>query len=318
MPGLRDSALALAPPWLSDTDPVGPQDPTGGVGGRLVYLLGLMGDALIDKINQGIYARLPLGGTSAPSGGNGGPDQDALSLIGTDRVIVQGIGEKPLAYGKRLQRAFPTWQHAGQAITVMQEVLAYLQTSCKIAVVATLGQSFSGAPIAHFTSFASGADPTLPPSRWTGGWWWDTGYGYQFSAGQQNAYDGHPYDWHTAVWRDWLVLWSVTPNDWADAAPAFGSGIVIGDPRYSIGLSVPSSVIKTVRALVGTWKCASTWYRWIIVSLDANFADWGSGSAYYPATGDWQRWSKVVNQQYVPARAPNLRYCDGVINAGSV
>jgi hypothetical protein len=281
------------------------------VSGRLVYLLGLMGDALIDRCQQGMYARLPLGGTSAPSGGNGGPYQDALNLIGADRVIVQGIGEPLLAFGQRLQRAFPTWQHAGQATTVMQEVLAYLQTKCRTAIFAD--PNASGA--AYVTEYAAGQNTQLPPARWyTGypGWWWDTGYGQNWTPNAHNAYDGHPITMNDAWWRDWLVLWSVAPYAWASAAPNWGSGAQWGQTSVCWGLSIPSSTIASIRALVKTWKCANTWYRWIIVSLDANFANWTSGAAYYPSAGNWQKWSKVVNGQYVAARAPNLRYCDGV------
>lgn len=327
--GLRDLAQALAPPWLSDDSPGTPDNPPGGVGGRLLYLLGLVPDATVDKMQQAIYARLPLGGTSSPSGGNGGPDQDAVSLIGADRVIIQGLGEPPAAYGKRLQRAFPTWQHAGQAITVMQEVLAYLQTKCKIMVLADANAGTGVGPASAYgyaTSFAAGADPSLPPSRWKATWAWEEGYG-ALSGGAYptptvNAYDGHPAAWDVAVWRDWLVLWAVAPYAWTSAAPTIGSPTVVGDPALSIGFNTPHSVFATIQILVRTWRCANTWYRWIIVSLDADFADWSSGTAYYPTSADWEHWSKIdtaVNPDgdtvpaYVPSRADNLRYCDGVL-----
>ncbi len=306
--GLRDSAQAIAPPFLSEDCPASANNPTGGVAGRLVYLLGLMGDALVDRTQQGMYARLPLGGTSAPSGGNGGPYQDAVGLIGADRGLVQGMGESPLAFGKRCQRAFPTWQHSGQAPTVMQEVLAYLQTQCRIAVVAdsnNLGEAYA-------TEYAAGANTALPPAHWLMAWVWDTGYGQNYAAGIDNAWDGHPASTWGAWWRDWLVLWSVAPYAWASAAPTWGSGVRWGQTSFSWGLSVPASTIASIRALVKTWKCANTWYRWIVVSLDANFANWTAGAAYYPTSGNWQKWSKVVNGQYVVARSVNLRYCDGV------
>lgn len=327
--GLRDSAQALAPPWLSDDSPVSPQNPTGGIGGRLVYLIGLMGDALVDRFQQAIYARLPLGGTTSPSGGNGGPDDDALALIGADRVIVRGIGESATSFGGRLQKAFPTWQHAGQAITVMKEVLAYLQTECKIAVMSDfIVNGFSHPiPSAFATMFSVGADTELPPTRWQPEWFWDEGYGLGFAVNQANAYDGHPITMKTAWWRSWLVLWSVTPWNWTNSEGDWGDPGDWGDATESWGLSVPSTTIGSVRQQVGTFKCANTWYRWIVVSLDPLFADWSAAGAYYPSTGDWQHWSKVSTAvgpdgntvpAYVPTRAPLLRYCDGVIDANGV
>lgn len=320
-PLIADAMLGLAPPWLADESPASPANPSGGVGGRYVWLLGLMSDALVDKMQQGIYARLPLGGTSAPSGGNGGPYDDALGLLSADRLIVRGLSESASAFGARLQRAFTTWQHAGEAITVMQEVLAYLQTTCRCAIVSNA----NAAEVAHVTEFAAGQDTTLPPARWTEFIWnWDTGYGPGGVPGGVNGYDPHPLTIATAWWRTWLVLWpsTVSPAWTTDAGNIGAAGRTFGDSKTSIGLSASSSVVSSMRSIVATWKSASAWYRWIVVSTTADFINWSSGSAYTPATGDWQHWSKVataVNPDgltvpaYVPARDNRLRFCDGTV-----
>lgn len=316
---IADAALTLSPPWLADDSPATATDPVGGVGGRYMWSLGLMNDALLEKMNLAIFARMPLGGTSAPSGGNGGPFDDALALLGADRVIVRGINEGSLAYGQRLQRAFSTWQHAGEAVAVLPEVLDYLQTECRAAIVSNPLAASGG--IAHFTEYPVGANTDLPPARWVGTWDWETGYGVNGAPGGVNGYDPHPLRMATAWWRTWLVLWSVAPQAWTGDGGTWGDGATTwGVTDKSWGLSVEPTVISTMRTIVKTWKSASTWYRWIVVSLDASFANWTAGGAYYPSTGDWQHWSKVstaanssgnVVPAYVPARAPLLRYCDG-------
>lgn len=99
----RDVIVTLAPPWLQ-----------GDVGGRYLYNLGLASDGILEKGTQAILARFP---------GKGDPSQ--LPILGNDRVMTQGPGETNAAFASRLQRAFDTWQHAGEARAVLELVASY-------------------------------------------------------------------------------------------------------------------------------------------------------------------------------------------------
>lgn len=312
---LRDSALDIAPPWLSD-------DSADAVGGKVVYLFGLLPDALVDKMQQGIYARLPLGGTTSPSQGNQGPYADALTHIGHDRLIPQGVGETPAAWGQRLQKAFTSWQTAGTAQSVMQQVLATLQTACRIAVVRAPCVLISNVDTVepYATEYAANADPTLSPARWVPtAWLWDIGLLAQFDAGfWLNNYLGCPPSIQAAWWRNWLVLWPTDSNQWTMPGANWGDlGVNWGDTSRSWGLSVPPQTIALIVSVVTTFKSAGAWYQWIVIAFDDRFANWGSASAYYPTAGNWQFWSQIVflplenRYVYIPSRYPALRFCDG-------
>lgn len=292
-PLLADVALGVAPTWLSNID-----DVPIGQGGRVVWGSTLPGDALLDKMLQAVDARLP---TRA--------QPDALALIGADRAMPQGPGETTDAYARRLQQAFETWQHAGQAPTVMRQVLIALGTQCKIAIVATPQGTGQG----YFTSFRAEQDVSLPPARWVEVWWWDTGYGVGGAPSGKNGRDPHPLTMASAWWRMWLVLWSVAPDAWAQPAPTLGSsGPALGDPSICLGFNVPAGVIESIRTTIRTWKCAHAWYRWIVVSFDPLFADWAAVGVFYPTSGQYGDPVQVVSgvQKYLPPAS--LRFCPGV------
>jgi hypothetical protein len=313
--GLRDSAISVAPPFLSD-------DSDTGVGGKLVYEDGLLPDALVDKMQQAVWARFPLGGTSGPSGGNGGPYQDALTHIGHDRNILQGVGEPLPAYGARLQGAFQAWQTAGTAQRVLQQILVTLQTQCRAAVVRAPAVLVMGTDTIepYASEYGVGANQALPPAMWAPtSWYWDLGFQAVYTPGRYiNNYPGCPPTIQAPWWRNWLVLWPTGSNNWTQPAGNWGDpGDTWGDTTSSWGLSCPPTTIATIQNILSTFKSAGAWYQWIVISFDDRFMNWGGASAYYPTDGTWAHWSKIVflplenRRVYVAARAPGLRYCDG-------
>lgn len=178
---MRDAVKVLSPPFLSDDSPRSPQTPTGGVGGRFMYNLGLASDALLEKVNQGVKARMP-----------GVGDPSALPLIGNDRVMTQGPGETNTAFASRLQQSFDIWQRAGSARAVLELVAGY-----------TAGQqgTYAGqVPIAAIVGgyraekwdWLYNTSPVAPPVHYqepAPNWVWD---------GKEAS------EW----WRSWLVLYS--------------------------------------------------------------------------------------------------------------
>ena len=166
----RDVIVALAPPWLQ-----------GDIGSRYLVNLGLGSDAVLEKGTQAVLARMP---------GRGDPTQ--LPLIGADRVMTQGPGETNDAFALRLQRAFDTWQHAGEARAVLELVASYTagqQTPGvgNVPIVAIVG----GYQAKKWDWFMAGDDPGAPPkhSDQHAGWSWD---------GLES----------TRWWRSWLILFA--------------------------------------------------------------------------------------------------------------
>lgn len=102
----RDTIKAISPPWLS-----------AGTAERYMYNFGLVGDLLLEKLNQAMRAHMPGVGTDT-----------ALVLLGNDRVIPQGPYESNSSYAGRLTRAFDAWQRAGSRRAVLAQVAQYLSS----------------------------------------------------------------------------------------------------------------------------------------------------------------------------------------------
>jgi hypothetical protein len=78
------------------------------------------------------------------------------------------------------------------------------------------------------------------------------------------------------------------------------------------GVTESANVGRSILMIAGQWKGAQTWIRSLIVSFDASLFD-PVGNASVNPDGTFGKWSKVVNNVYVPSRFANARYCDGVI-----
>jgi len=286
--GLRDRIRLLAPSWMQ-----------GGIADRVNYGYGLAADALLQKLYLGMLAHFP---TRA--------NPDALTIIGQDRLIGQGLTETPAAYAIRLQRAFDTWQFAGAPRSSLGAILDFL-------LLLT--------PEVQMVS--SRYDPsTYPPTRLSSQW--DT-----YFAGQPSAPEpthlyvdtaGGNWDWDSLSqvtgswgwWGMWIVLFAVAPNNFTDAQTwAWGDATLTwGTIPGSWGLSADHTLVDGIRAIVAQFKGAHAWCRWIIISFDLTLFESGdpAGGGINP-DGHFGRWSKIVGGQYVPSRFANARYCDGVL-----
>ena len=306
--GLRDTyTTTLVPPWLADDAPETPGNPPG-IGGRYMYVLGLALDVLLDKMEQGILARMP--GLGTPT---------ALPYLGADRQIVRGLGEGNTSYALRLTQAFDSWQRAGNAATVLQQAIAFVGKACK-------GMVIRAGDTPRSYTFLDSADVDLPPEHQTlTSWAWGVGYGVGGAPGETNGDDPHPLTMKRAWWRSWLVLFSVGSTAWTQADGTWGSGGIWDDGGAWDTLSTPYSVFTSLRAIVGQWKCANTWYRWLVVSFDADFANGSAGAAWYPAStwNDGYALGTATNADgnvvacFVNTRDDRLMYCDGIASTGS-
>ena len=166
--GLRDLILAICPPWL--TRGTTPTDTSPGKWGRVMYEFGLLGDGLLEKLDQGMKAHMPGYGTA-----------QALPYLGADRVLVQAPAESNAAFILRLKSFLQTWQTAGSAASVLRQILTYFTPYTPLVRLVTnsgvwdwydAGASIADMPIHAFIgtdSWAWGADWTT----WAGHdpWW---------------------------------------------------------------------------------------------------------------------------------------------------
>ncbi len=132
---------------------------------------------LLEKLNQGIRARIPTAGTPT-----------ALPLLGADRLIPRGLGDTDAGYAKRLQQALDDWQVAGSARAILRQTLAY------IGFPATRARLVSSSSV--WDTFTEYADTTKPPVHYpapVANWDWD-------SLMSPPTVQG----W----WRVWLILYS--------------------------------------------------------------------------------------------------------------
>jgi hypothetical protein len=189
----RDVVKDLSPPWLSS-----------GTAERYLYNFGLAGDAILEKLNQGIRAAMPGVGT-----------QTALVYIGNDMVIPRGPFEDADAYASRLQKAYEAWQRAGARRAILSQVLSYLSDPALVNNGQPVGAIVSGADpiIANWSLYYSGDDLSQPPF-----------YIVPNPLGE--------FDWDGAAkwWRAWLVLY-FTPRDLGRTGNAafFNSNLGFGE-----------------------------------------------------------------------------------------
>ena len=274
-------------------DPGPGQTPT--TAGSLMYLCGLALDVLIDKMQQGILARMPGYGTPT-----------ALPIIGQDRGIVQGFAESSAAYSLRLAAWLDSWQRAGSPRAVLQQVLGYVGVTVRARTVDDSGNWNTYAPNDNPALYGPAAISLSPLGA--NNWNWD------------NEGDPHPVG-SNAWWRWWLVLYSTSTSgaSWAGTEGTWGDGDVWGDATKSWGLGVPATLIGTIRSIVRQWKRAASWCRWMIVSLDDTLFDPNSEpDGVHDPNGGWGHWSVVTSGQYVPARPASARYCDGIATSGTL
>lgn len=242
------------------------------------YVLDLIKDGWTERLRRGLLARFPQ---NDPTGKTTAPD-DALAAIGRDRRIVRGVNESAQSYAARLTQWLVSWKVAGNPFGLMQQLRGYTGPLPAFRTVDVKGNWFS-----------LNADGTTDVHLSQGNWDWD----------------GDP-----AALNRWSRFWVVIyPNGLWSPNPTLGTpGLVLGRPGATIGSTAQTGDVSTIRSIVSTWKPAGTRCVNIILAFD--------NTSFNPTTvrdgsglcdGHWGHWSKIVNNQYVPARLASARYWDG-------
>lgn len=116
------------------------------------------------------------------------------------------------------------------------------------------------------------------------------------------------------------LTWSVGAYPYIGPAPVWGSIHKTWGDDQTWGLNCSPLVIQSIRAILKTWKSASTYYPNIIVSFGGG--DGTAGNEFSPLStqgagnpdGTWGDFGKNVNGVWVPAKEPlnpATAFCDG-------
>lgn len=276
--GIRGMVLDLAHRPLSGPNAQG-----------YLFNIGLGFDLCIEKLNQGIHGRFI-----------DDCDESFLPFIGADRGVPKGLTEDTASYRLRLKRAIDDYQRAGNAWAVLSQVLGYLLAKTPAArTVLTYYDPATGAPeLSDWQTYAAGASLSLPPQAsrdLTGEWNWD---------------ELSPTTGSWGAWRWYLVIESVSPNDWIGPSSwTIGDtgGWTIGDASEAVGFNRPALIIISIRIIVNKWKAGYS--HWFVVTFDAT--EFRPGAAVNP-DGHYAHGWKVTSRHHVASRSVNARYPVGV------
>lgn len=262
---IRENLEQISPAWLE-----------GDVGVRIVYIIGLHIDRLVEKMFQAQIAHMP--GLGTPT---------ALPALGQARLMPQGITEANSEYASRLRYSWDAWGFGGGDRGVLSTTLGALLDLRPDALVVSCTPDGSSAVWNEYLSGDNFTDGTLAgaPSHFVGlDWNWDG-----------------VYQW----WRCFLVIYSVAPNANWTAPLKWGSGGTWGDGR-AWGCQESNALGSAINASLKNWRGGHAWFQWWIVSFDADL--------FRPnnrPSGEYGRWSKIVAGQYVPARNTSASYASG-------
>ena len=213
----RRAYTKLLPWWLTAED-----------GAKVNYSLGLLMDAYLTRLLQGLRARWPS--HAMPS---------ALPFLGRDRRIVRGINESAESYAARLLRWLDDHRIRGNPYALMEQLRAYCQADVRIRTVDMRGNWYT-----------IERDGTKSVSLQQGNWDWDGADASRWSRFWVIIYptsDGLPWEARPVGWDD---------GDWW------------GDPSLTLGTTATANQASTVKSIVRDWQPDGTRCEWIIIAFD--------------------------------------------------
>jgi hypothetical protein len=248
----------LAPSWLTE-----------GEGELVLFSLGLIKDAFVERMDQGVNGRFPTRSSST-----------ALALTGKDRGIIQGRTETNEHYATRLVAwRFPRGHRVrGSAFAVLEQISEYFGGT-RVASIDVTGNYYERE-----------ADGTELPKDPTNTWNWDS--------------TGKAPNWA----RFWVLFYPVPEVDTAEW-PDFGDPLLWGGQLCVAGTTIGQTNIseedtKSIRRLFRkptSWKPSGTRSEWLILAFDgvrpvpdATWLDWSeivAGVQVRTRSADHRYWS---------------------------
>jgi hypothetical protein len=206
---------ALGPGWL-----------TSGDGEKVLYSVGVMLDATLERARQALVARFPEYAET----------EDALGYLGRDRLIIRGRNESAERYAKRLvEWRYPLGHRVrGNAFAMLRQVRAYfLDQTAQFTI------DYNGGWYAIDEDGAETRGPSAGP--WTR---------------PDTAESGWAQFW-LGVYGD-AASW--TESEYLIGDPELWGGVISDDSEYVIGLSseATQSDIQALRQIARDWKMAGS------------------------------------------------------------
>lgn len=252
----------LAPTWL-----------TTGDGAKVLYSLGLILDASLERVRQSLVARFPEYTES----------EESLALIGRDRLIVRGRAESADAYAKRLiQWRYPLGHRVrGNAWGMLRQVRAYF-----------------GNTVDQFTIDRRGTWCRVNA---------DGSESYALNTGLWAGGNDLPVSPNWA--RFWLGVnapagWTYPQTLLVEGPTALWGGVLEETSEYVLGIDgATQSDIQALRQIAGDWKPAGTRKEYLLIVLDPAFSVNLNSYMQYASTGWFELGGDLVaysNAQTVP------------------
>lgn len=146
----RSAVKSLSPPWLA-----------GNTGYRLMYSLAIQLDTLAEYLRIGCLQGFPTYCL-----------EESLPELGLDRMIRRGPSEPSANYRERLRTSKTVWKRAGNALTLLSQLVAYFQPNPPKIRYVTSGPDGFGNICSEWWTYESG---TYSYYRSTpANWIWDS------------------------------------------------------------------------------------------------------------------------------------------------
>jgi hypothetical protein len=226
----RSIFQSLGPGWLTEAD-----------GGKVLYSVGVLLDATLERMRQALHARLPEYTET----------EDSLAYIGRDRLIIRGRNESAAAYARRLvQWRYPLGHRVrGNALGMLRQVRAYFDEELVQFTVDRRGT--------WFKILADGTES------------------YDFDTGLFAGGDDLPADPNWA--RFWLGL--SAPASWEFPQvligdPELWGGTIEENSEYVIGIDGATQAdMQALRVIARDWKMAGSKQEYALIVLDSTNLD---------------------------------------------
>lgn len=236
---------ALGPGWL-----------TSGDGEKVLYSVGVMLDATLERARQALVSRFPEYAET----------EDALGYLGRDRLIIRGRNESAASYAKRLvEWRYPLGHRVrGNAYAMLRQIRAYFLDRTTQFTIDRRG-----------TWHTIDADGNETRQTESGTWNWDAEPSSSWARFWLGVY-GAP------------IGWSAESEYVIGDAELWG-GVISDTSEYAIGFgeTVTQSELQAVRAIARDWKMAGSSAESLLVVLDDSLS---ASDVVAASSTDWSDW----------------------------